>query len=69
MKFKEVLEKKADDLDLLEKKMREELALLSMKLRMGQLAQSTKIGALRRDIARVLTARCQKGRAPGRQAL
>lgn len=63
MKFKEVLEKKADDLDLLEKKLREELALLSMQLRMGQGTQSAKIGQLRRDIARVQTARRQKEQA------
>ncbi len=55
MKAKEVREKSRQELEQLEDKLREELAAMRMKARVGQLAETAKIGATRRDIARILT--------------
>ncbi len=57
MKYKEISEKKADELGLLEDKLRKELAGVRMEARMGSLKNTAKIGEIRRDIARVLTSR------------
>ena len=60
MKFAEIKEKKKDDLEQLEGKLRGELAVLRIQGKAGQLTQTAKIGALKRDIARALTAMKQK---------
>lgn len=60
MKIKEIREKKGNDLDLLETKLRGELSDLSLQARAGQLATTHKIGSLRRDIARILTVKNTK---------
>ena len=60
MKYKEIAEKNVGEIDLLETKLRGELAELWIQARAGQLAQSHKIGDLRRDIAKILTAKKMK---------
>ena len=60
MKYKEIMEKNSNELGLLETKLRGELAELWIQARAGQLAQSHKIGDLRRDIAKILTAKKAK---------
>ncbi len=60
MKFKEVQEKNSGELDPLEAKLRKELADLRLKAFGGQLVQTSQLGAHRKDIARVLTARKTK---------
>jgi ribosomal protein L29 len=60
MEFKEIKDKKVEELNQLEAKLRKELADLGLKARMGQSAETAKIGAARRDIARVLTAKRMK---------
>ena len=60
MKFKEIAEKGAQELEQLETKLRKELADLRMQAGSGQLAQASKIGLVRRDIARLLTAKKMK---------
>ena len=57
MKFAEVSEKSDAELEVLEEKLRKELSDLRLKAGMGQLAQSSKLGHVRRDVARILTAR------------
>lgn len=64
MKAKEVREKTATELGHLEDKLREELAALRMKARVGQLAETAKIGLIRRDIARILTIKKSKEARP-----
>lgn len=60
MKFREVNEKKDEEISLLETKLRQEFAELKMKARLGQLREIAKPGNVRRDIARVLTVRQQR---------
>lgn len=60
MKFKEILEKSPSELETLENKLRMELTHLRLQSRAGQLAQTAKLGQLRRDIARALTAKKDK---------
>lgn len=57
MKYKEIDQNNDNDLLLLEEKLRRELSDLSLQARMGQLAKTAKISALRKDIARVMTAK------------
>jgi ribosomal protein L29 len=64
MEFKEIIDKSDKELDLLEGKLRKELAELWIQARAGTLANVSKIGHLRRDIARVLTKRNSKIAAP-----
>lgn len=59
MKAKEVREKTAEELTKLEDKLRQELAGLRIQSRSGQLAETSKIDAMKRDIARILTIRTQ----------
>ncbi len=59
MKFKEMKEKKTGDLDQLEAKLRKNLADLRLQARTGQLAKMAQMTLVRRDIARVLTAKRQ----------
>ena len=63
MKYKEIVEQKEDALNLLESNLRKELAELWMQSRSGQLTKTAQMGKVRRDIARVLTARKQKAKA------
>ncbi len=60
MKFKEISEKGAGELEQLESKLRKELAELRLQAMSGQLAKTAKVRTVRRDIARVLTVRRQK---------
>lgn len=60
MKFKEVAAIQGDDLLALEDNLRQELSEVSFQARMGQLANTSRIGALRKDIARVMTAKTVK---------
>lgn len=60
MKAKEVNEKSAAELENLESKLREELAMLRIQARSGQLAEVSKIRSARRDIARILTIKRSK---------
>jgi large subunit ribosomal protein L29 len=55
MKAKEVREKGKEALEKLEGGLRQELAMARLQLRAGQLANTAKLGALKRDLARVLT--------------
>ena len=55
MKYKEVSEKKGDELEALETKLRKELSDLRLRAFAGQLKETAKLGSLKRDIARVLT--------------
>lgn len=55
MKPSELRGKKREELELLESDLRRQLAEHRLKLGMGVLAQTSKKGQLRRDIARVLT--------------
>lgn len=57
MKAKEVREKGKADLERLEGKLRQELTQARLQLKAGQLANTSKVGTLRRDLARVLTIR------------
>jgi large subunit ribosomal protein L29 len=57
MKAKEIREKGKAEWEKLEGKLRQELATARLQLRAGQLATTSKIGALRRDLARLLTIR------------
>jgi ribosomal protein L29 len=57
MKAKEMREKSKADLERLEGKLRQEVAMAKLQLRAGQLANTTKVKALRRDLARLLTLR------------
>ena len=57
MKFKEIREKNEGELSQLELKLRKELADLWLKARAGQLGETAKIRSVKRNIARVLTAR------------
>ncbi|MBI3541489.1 MAG: 50S ribosomal protein L29 [Deltaproteobacteria bacterium] len=57
MKFKEMTEKTAAELQLLEDNLKKELADLYMQIRMGQLAKNHKISHVKKDIARVMTLR------------
>lgn len=68
MKYKEVLEMGLNELSSLEVKLRGELTDLRLKVRLGQLAQTSRVGGLRRDIARVLTAKKIKRTDEKRQA-
>lgn len=60
MKAKEVREKTEAELTKLEDKLRQELAGLRMQSRGGRLAETSKIDAMKRDVARILTIRNQK---------
>lgn len=60
MKFKEIKEKSASELEQMEDKLREELSALRMKARVGQLAETAKIGMICKDIARILTIKKNK---------
>lgn len=57
MKYKEISDKKSDELDILESKLRKELSGVRLEARMGSLKNTSKIGGLRHDIARVMTSR------------
>ncbi len=57
MKFKEIRERPEAERNLLEVKLRKELADLTLQARSGQLANTAKIGNIRKDIARILTAK------------
>jgi large subunit ribosomal protein L29 len=57
MKAKEIREKGQAEWAKLEGKLREDLAAARLQLRAGQLANTAKIKAIRRDLARVLTLR------------
>lgn len=60
MKFKEINEKKENELESLEGKIRKELSEVRMAARSGGLPNTSKIGHLRRDIARILTVQQQR---------
>lgn len=67
MKPKEIREKSVTEIENLKRKLREELAMLRIQACSGQLAEVTKIRAVRRDIARILTierAKASKGGSP-----
>lgn len=55
MIFKELQDKGADELQKMDKELRNELFLLKLKSRTGQLDKSHKLKALRKDIARIQT--------------
>lgn len=57
MKAKEIKEKGKSEWEKLEKKLREDLAMAKIQLRAGHLADTAKIKALRKDLARLLTIR------------
>lgn len=60
MKAKEIREKSEAELTKLEDKLRQELAGLRIQSRAGQLAETSKIDAMKRDIARILTIQSEK---------
>lgn len=55
MIFKELQDKGADELQKMDKELRNELFLLKLKNKTGQLDKSHKLRALRKDIARIQT--------------
>lgn len=55
MKAKEIREKGKAELDKLANQLRQDLAMTRLQFRAGQLANTAKIDALKRDLARVLT--------------
>lgn len=57
MKFKEIQEKNDGELEGFETKLRTELAELRLQARSGQLAKIARIRSVKRDVARVLTAK------------
>lgn len=60
MKAKEIREKSAAEIENLERKLHQELAMLRIQARSGQLAETSKIRSVRRDIARILTTKRSK---------
>jgi len=66
MKPAEIREKTEVELMKLEDKLRRELAAMQMQARAGQLAETSKIGLMKRDIARILSVRNQKKPEEGR---
>lgn len=57
MKFKDIVEQKDDALKLLEASLKKEFSDLWIQARSGQLRKTAQLGNVRRDIARVLTAK------------
>lgn len=55
MKAKEIREKNSADLPKLVSQLRQDLAMTRLQFRAGHLANTAKIDALKRDLARVLT--------------
>ncbi len=64
MKPAEIREKTEADLAKQEVKLRQELAALRIQARAGQLAETSKLDAMKRDIARILTIRKEKANQP-----
>ena len=57
MKAKEIKEKGKTEWPKMEEKLRHDLATARLQLRAGQLVDTAKIKALRKDLARLLTVR------------
>lgn len=57
MKAKEIREKGKSEWAKMEEKLRHELATARLQMRSGQLANTSRIKSLRKDLARVLTVR------------
>ena len=55
MTYKELENKKVDELAKIEKELRDELFLLGIKNRTGQLDKTHKLKAIKKDIARIQT--------------
>lgn len=55
MELNEIRGKKGDDLEALEHKLRQEYRNLRLKLMVGNLADTTALRKIKKDIARVLT--------------
>ncbi len=60
MKYKEIISKKSDELATQVDKSRKELAGLLMDIRMGKSNKTSKVKLIRKDIARLLTAKKQQ---------
>jgi large subunit ribosomal protein L29 len=63
MKVQEVREMSVDDLRLQEKDLRDQIFRMRIQKAMGQTETPTKVRALRRDLARVLTVLREKQKA------
>ena len=63
MKYSEVLELSDDELEFKEKELRQELFNLRFRKATGQLDNTARIGLLKRDLARVLTSKRERGGA------
>jgi len=63
MKVQEVRELNVDDLRLQEKDLRDQIFRMRIQKAMGQAETPTKVRALRRDLARVLTVLREKQKA------
>jgi large subunit ribosomal protein L29 len=57
MKAKDIREKAEADWEKMEASLRQDLAMTRLQLHAGQLANTAKVGALKRDLARILTIR------------
>ena len=60
MSFQEMIKMDAPELNAMEDKLRRELADLNLQIKMGQGTKISEVTRLRREIARVLTAKNKK---------
>lgn len=63
MKVKEIKEMTVDELKGKATELKKDLFTLKIQHKMGQVENPSRIGAMKKDIARVLTVIAQKGRA------
>jgi large subunit ribosomal protein L29 len=63
MKVKEIREMTVDELKGKAAELRKDLFSLKIQHRMGQVDKPSRLGAMKKDIARVLTVIAEKGRA------
>jgi len=67
MKAAEIRTKKPEEVEALEESLRQELSDLRMKLPLGEFRQTSRLGQLRRDIARIKTLQHEKGHERGQK--
>lgn len=60
MKYKEIISKKPDELSSQVEKSRKELSGLLLDIRMGKSTKTSKVKLIKKDIARLLTAKKQQ---------